>query len=107
MLNVGLYGIGVMRKPSVDFEFEHKLKKCSGLSDVHKLAHENPEKNLKLLDESCKPCTQLIKDQFSLLQLKGVQFRAPEEAFDRDIDELSKSLKLGKSVTLYDWQPHS
>ena len=62
-------------------EFEHKWKNCSGLSDVRKLLHEIPEKNLKLLDESCKPCTQLIKDQFSCLQLKWVQFWVPEEAW--------------------------
>ena len=60
------------------------------------------KKNLKLLDESCKPWTQLIKDQFSRLQLKGVPFRVPEEASGRDIDELFKSLNLDKSVTPYD-----
>ena len=100
-MNLGLYGIGVIRKPSIDLEFEHKLKNCSGLSDIRKLVHESPEKNLKLLDESCKPCTQLIKDQFSRLQLKGVPFRVPEEASDRDIDELFKSLNLDKSKTPY------
>ena len=77
-----------MRNPSIDLEFEHKLKNCWGLSDVCKLVHESPEKNLKLLDESCKPCTQLIKDQFSGLQLKGVPFQVPEEAPDGDKDEL-------------------
>ena len=51
--------------------------------------------------ESCKPCTQLIKYQFSRLQLKGVPFRVPEEASDRDIDELFKSLNLDKSKTPY------
>ena len=91
-----------MRKPSINLEFEHKLKNCSGLSDVCKLVHESTEKNLTLLDESCKPCTQLIKDQFSCLQLKGVPFQVPEEASDRDIDELFKSLNLDKSVTPYD-----
>ena len=55
-----------------------------------------------MLDESCKPCTQLIKDQFSRLQLKGVPFRVPEEASDRDIDELFKSLNRDKSITPYD-----
>ena len=54
-----------------------------------------------MLDESYKPCAQLIKDQFSCLQLKGVQFRVPEEASDKDIDELFKSLNLDKSVTPY------
>ena len=91
-----------MRKPSIDLKFERKLNNCSGLSDMRKLVHESPEKNLKLLDESCKPCTQLIKDQFSRLQLKGVPFRVPEEASDRDNDELFKSLSLDKSITLYD-----
>ena len=71
-------------------------------SDVCKLVHESTEKNLTLLDESCKPCTQLIKDQFSCLQLKGVPFQVPEEASDRDIDELFKPLNLDKSVTSYD-----
>ena len=55
--------------------------------------------NLKLLDESCKPCTQLIKDQFSHLHVKGVLFQVPKEAYDRDIDDLFKSLNLDKSVT--------
>ena len=101
-MNLGLYGIGVIRKPSIDLEFEHKLKNCSGLSDIRKLVHESPEKNLKLLDESCKPCIELIKDQFSRLQLKGVPFRVPEEASDRDIDGLFKSLNPDKSIMPYD-----
>ena len=49
ILNLGLYGIGIMGKPSIDLELECKLKNCSGLSDVCKLVHESPEKNLKLL----------------------------------------------------------
>ena len=57
ILNLGLYGIGVMRKPSIDLKFEHKLKNCSRLFDVCKLVHKSPEKNLKLLGESCQPCT--------------------------------------------------
>ena len=92
-----------MRKPSIDLEFELKLKNCSGLSDISKLVHESPEKNLKLLDESCKPCIQLIKDQFSRLHLKGVSIRVPEKAPDRDIDEAFKFLNLDKSITPYDW----
>ena len=50
------------------------------------------------MDRSCKSCTQLIKDQFSHLQLKGVPFRVPEEVSNRDIDELFESLHLEKSV---------
>ena len=83
-----------MRKPSINHEFEHKLN-C-------KLVQKSPEKNLKLLDESCKPCTLLIKDQFSCLQLKWVPFWVPEEASHRDIDELFKSLNLDKSITPFD-----
>ena len=48
ILNLGLYGIGVMRKPSIDLEFEHKLKNCSGLSEAHKLVHESPEKKSEI-----------------------------------------------------------
>ena len=84
-----------MRKPSINHEFEHKLN-C-------KLVQKSPEKNLKLLDESCKPCTLLIKDQFSCLQLKWVPFWVPEEASHRDIDELFKSLNLDKSITPFDF----
>ena len=93
--------------PFINLEFEHKLKNCLGLSDVRKLVHKSPEKNLKLLDESFKPCTQLNKDQFSHLQLKGVLFQVPEEASDGDINELFKSLKLDKSAMPYDWLPQS
>ena len=70
----------------------------TGLSDIYKLVHENPEKNQKLLDESCKPYPQ----QFSCLQLKGVQFRVPKKASDRDTHELFKSLNLDKSIMPYD-----
>ena len=45
---------------------------------------------------------QLLKSQFSRLQLKGVPFRVTEGASDRDIDELFKSLILDKSITPYD-----
>ena len=93
ILNLGLYSIGIMRKSSIDLEF---LSDRS--SDIYKLVHENPEKNQKLLDESCKPYTQ----QFSCLQLKGVQFRVPEKASDRDTHELFKSLNLDKSIMPYD-----
>ena len=49
-VSLGLYGIGVMRKPPIDVEFEHKFKNCSYLSDVHKLVYKSPEKNLKMID---------------------------------------------------------
>lgn len=49
------------------------------------------KKSLQLLDESCKPNIQLIKDQFSSQQLKGVPFQVPKEASDADIDKLLKS----------------
>ena len=67
ILNLGLYNIGVVRKLSINLGFEHKLKHCSGLSDVCKLVDESPEKNLQLLDEPCKPCAKMIEDQFSCL----------------------------------------
>ena len=86
-LNLGLYNIGVMKKSSIDLKFEHKLKNCSHLSDVHKLVHESPEKNWKLLDESWKPSTQLIKDQFSCLQLKRILF----ESLKRNLTEILMS----------------
>ena len=94
ILNLGMYRIGAMRKPSIDLEYEHKLKSCSGLSDVHKLVDESPEKSLQLLDELCKTCTQLIKDQFSHLQLKAVQFRITEEASDADMRVLCLHMTL-------------
>ena len=78
-----------------------QIEKLFRLSDIRRLVHESPEKNLKLLDESCRPCSQLIKDQFSHLQLKGVLFWVPEEASNRDIDQLFKSLNLDKSITPY------
>ena len=59
ILNLGKYCIGVMKKPSIDLEFERKLKTCLGLFDICKLVHESSEKNLKLLDESCKPTDKI------------------------------------------------
>ena len=55
VLNLGLYGIGCMRKHSTDPEFEQTLHNCSGLGDVRKLIEKNSERNTKLLKETSQP----------------------------------------------------
>ena len=58
-----------------------------------------PEKNLKLLDDSCKPCTQLI---ISSQQFEIVPFQFPKELPDADTHKLFKLLNPNEVVTLYD-----
>ena len=54
ILNLAFYGIGCMRKEILEVpEFEKKIVNCSGVNDVQTLISENPEKNTKLLRDSC------------------------------------------------------
>ena len=55
ILNLGLYGMGVMRSKIINHpQFEHKLSQCSNLSDVRNLLKENEEVNTNLLKQSCR-----------------------------------------------------
>ena len=66
MLNLGLYGMGVMRKNMYHMpEFEKNLGQCGNLTDVRKLLDQDHEVNIKLLKESCDPIKTLMKDIFS------------------------------------------
>ena len=69
-LNIGLYGIGYMRKHLTDPFFEQSLSRCTGLGDVHKLIEKNSDRNTKLLKECCQPCINLISETFLRLKLK-------------------------------------
>ena len=74
ILNLTLYGIGCMRKEIHEVpKFEKKLGNCSGVNGVRTLISENPEKNTKLLRDSCQPYLDLIKSSFERLSLKGNQ----------------------------------
>ena len=66
MLNLGLYGMGVMHKNMYHMpEFEKNLGQCGNLTDVRKLLDQDHEVNIKLLKESCDPIITLMKDIFS------------------------------------------
>ena len=98
VLNLALYGIGCMRHTSSDLEFEEKLHRCSGLSDVRDLLNRNPEKNITLLHESCKPCVNLINDTFSRLTLKDKTFQVFDPASQHEIDRLFESVNLDNAL---------
>ena len=87
-LNLGLYGVGAMRRESADSEFEVAFEKCKGLEDVRGLLHKNSSRNYDLLEETCRLCIDLIKNNFERLTLKGEPFNVFEPAVDGDIDEL-------------------
>ena len=53
ILNLGLYGLGVMRSASTDPEFESLFRRCNNLEGIRQLIKRNPEKNGPLLEEMC------------------------------------------------------
>ena len=56
MLNLGLYGVGVMRKAVYQGPvFKYKLNKCSNLNNVHKLLAENANYTNLLKSHAIQP----------------------------------------------------
>ena len=75
ILNLGLYGIGVMRQKIFDKpEFERKLCHCSNVDDVQQLVKENPAVNTELVRRACADTISLIRSVFDRLVLKDNKF---------------------------------
>ena len=99
ILNLGLYGVGCMRhKVLSDPEFEVALSRCSDLKSVRSLLAKAPDKNVELLNESCDPCLDLIKQTFSRLSLKDNQFEVDEPATSLEVDEMFQGADLDESL---------
>ena len=100
ILNLVLYGIGCMRKVIHEVpKFEKKLGNCSGVNDVQTLISENPEKNTKLLCDSCQPCLDFIKSSFERLSLKGNQFVVQDYVWDDSIDAFFEEIGLDTDLS--------
>ena len=100
ILNLGLYGIGVMCKNMYHLpEFEKKLGQCGNLTDVRKLLDQDREVNIKLLKESCDPTITFIKDIFSRLKLKE-NYLQPCDVVEHDVvSEMFDGIQLDPSLT--------
>ena len=98
ILNLGLYGIGIMRKASNDVEFEHELCKCSNLAEIRAFLDKSPEKNATLLRESCSYPLDLIKSNFAQLKLKDEQFVCQQHATDEQVSELFSGINLDATL---------
>ena len=76
ILNIGLYGIGVMRKHVFDKpEFERKLSQCNNVDEVRQLIKQNPIVNTELVKRSCADTISLIRSVFERLSLKDKGLR--------------------------------
>ena len=102
VLNLGLYGIGCMRKHSTDPEFEQTLHNCSGLGDVRKLIEKNSERNTKLLKETSQPCIDLVSDTFSRLKLKDEPFEVYTLSAHEEINDLFGTAELDENLKAND-----
>ena len=102
ILNLGLYGIGSMRKHSTNPEFEQTLHNCSGLGDIRKLIEKNSERNMKLLKETCQLCIDLIPDNFSRLKLKGKPFEVYTPSAHEEINDLFATTELEENLKAND-----
>ena len=100
MLNLGLYGMGVMRKNMYHMpEFEKNLGQCGNLTDIRKLLDQDHEVNIKLLKESCDPIITLMKDIFSWLKLKENYLQPCDVVEDDVVSEMFDRIQLNPSST--------
>ena len=60
---------------------------------------ENPEKNTKLLRDSCQPCLDLIKSSFERLSLKGDQFEVQDYVLDDSVDAFFEEISLDTELS--------
>ena len=102
ILNLGLYGIGSIRKHSTDPEFEQTLHNCLGLGDIRKLIEKNSECNTNLLKEICQPCIDLIPDNFSRLKLKDEPFEVYTPSAHEEINDLFATTELDENLKAND-----
>ena len=87
ILNLGLYGIGVMHQSIYeDTVFEKNLHTCSNL-EVGKLLNQKPT-DTDLYKKSCEPYINLIKDSFSQLKLKDNSFKIFDIVNDNEVDRI-------------------
>ena len=100
ILNLALYGIGCMWKEIHEvLKFEKKLGNCSGVNDIRTLISEDPEKNTKLLCDSCQLCLDLIKSSFERLSLKGDQFVVWDYVLDDSVDAFFEEISLDTELS--------
>ena len=99
VLNIGLYGIGVMRqKITEDPFFEKKLNATANTDEVRKLLLQKttyPD----LLKKSLDPCISLITESFSRLHLKENKIVTRECLSESVVTDLLKNINLDKELT--------
>lgn len=99
ILNLGLYGIGVMRKSIYqDQVFEKNLHQCSNVNEVRSLLDKNPTYE-ELLKKSCEPCIELMKETFTALSLKENKIVTMDTVLDCKVNDMVKSIDLDHSLT--------
>lgn len=70
ILNIGFYGIGVMRNRMFENP-EFSKSQCSNIDGVRQLIKRDSEVNMNLVKESCSPRIKLIRDVFKRLSLRS------------------------------------
>ena len=99
ILNIGLYGIGVMRQPITDDPFfEKKLLATGNTEDVRNLLKEKSSYT-NHLKKSLEPCMSLIKESFSYLRLKENNILTRENVTNTEIESLLKNSNLDAHLT--------
>ena len=84
ILNIGLYGIGVMRQRIFNKpQFERKLAQYSNINEVRQLIKESPVCHTELVKESCKPTMSLICSVFQRLSLKDNNIQTCERCWSK------------------------
>ena len=99
ILNLGLYGIGVMRQKIFDKpEFERKLCHCSNVDEVRQLIKENPAANTELVRRACADTISLIRSVFERLVLKDNNFVTDDPMKDDSVKKLFNAIKLDANL---------
>ena len=99
ILNIGLYGIGVMRQPVVDDPFfEKKLNATGNTEEVRKLLQQKSTYT-ELFKKSLDPCISLITESFSHLSLKEDELVNRKCLQGSTVTDLLKNIDLDKNLT--------
>lgn len=93
VLNLGLQSVGLAREVISNEDVEEAVGKCNNMSEILKLAEDNPEVRLACLD-AVEPVKLLLARITQRLQLKDKKFSVGTPATPSDLDGLWKCLSF-------------
>ena len=93
VLNLGLQSVGLAREVISNEDIEEAVGKCNNMSEIRKLAENNPEVRPACLD-AVEPVKLLLTRITQRLQLKDKKFSVGTPAAPSDLDDVWKCLSF-------------